>query len=1314
MLAVLLGVFFLIALIDWLTVMPNGLRWGLTIAGYLAAGLTAWFCGIRDCFRETTDAELAKFMETAAPELREELLSAVELADFDPENVRDSAEFRQLVQNSVAERVADVRPRELLPWARLKNFAIAAGGGLALIAILTLIVGIGFASRLMMRAAVPGANIAKITGVEIEILEPAPASLITRAGDPVTLRFRVSKPEVRVANLTLATEGRKRTKQLWPVEPGVFETTLHPNRAPIDYALAAGDAVTATHQIDPHTPPVILDFNKRYEFPDYLSRKTQAIRERDGHLKAIEGTTVKLEIKTDQPVVGEVQLTMGGETRTIPLSDKGMEDAGIRTEENSSVSHSSVKVAQIPLTDSGRYQIHLTGARSKLPAEFAPTYQITAHPDKAPRIRLIAPDTEQVVQPDAVIPVQAQAEDDFGIARVEQWLSRNGGEEWEQIPIVSKPGRQTPIAFNWDLLKHHLDAGDLITTKLVAFDGRGEMAESREIDLTINFRDLDPVRLTGLRMRERAMTVFDELIENTESKLDPIKDALLEGGGSQALYELDREAWSALGRLRTPLQSAEPGRDAYLMNLAGRAIARGRHLGIRQSIRRIPFARGLRDKEARTAGFKSALGDTTSAMRAYGYGRDLVRSMMGEELTAVALGDFLDLKRQTELLLPSGSEFEKQEADLRRFGRVLGLTLHRAEAITASLADFEVSWRNTEAGKLHEVAGAIGPRLESLALDLETLRADDRRSRSNVNQLGPWWQLGAIPFVDFDEAFRHEFAPEVAIELSKTVEGKSWKKVPTWEEGSVRELAKPGTVVYLFRTITASDENEVEAEISCREGISIWLNGEIWVETRNQRFSSAQRHKMKLRQGQNNLLVKLVNRRHPHPFSFRTENGRRESDVDALATEADKLQFLSREAKTTIDDAIRLLQPMLVRLADRTKGRMGRAGGETTRDLSATVQRYVSRSLFGGIERARGNRARATDRFLPEATAEVFWTPGTDSLDSYAWLDETRSDADSVFCQATGMLARAVEAMKPDYDATIRLSAKIPPGEKYSPQTNARRKINDRMMALNHGLRSLEQAYDIREMERAIRELAAQEEWRSQGPEPRTGHPFEWQWIVAKLEKMGLQMSQDGHAILLGTQLLELVNSQDVKQVSREMDQRLTALKPLADVRPQLDALRARLAEIGGQMKALEADALAAIRDESPTMLELMAAATEATRKLESQTREAVVEIADADETVAFDRTRKLFLAQQQNDRLVRNVMNALRQDANGQNVLLPAGRERSRDTDSALEWLRLPAKLSAAAFEDALFAETPREQRHFLEDGAVNQGRWQIGWRPS
>ena len=1156
----------------------------------------------------------------------------------------------------------------------------------------------------MMRAAAPGADIAKITDVKIEILEPKPASLITRAGDPVDLRFRVSKPEVRVANLTLQTEGRTRKVQLRPAEPGIFKTTLHPNRSPIDYALAAGDAETPSNQIDPHTPPVILDFNKRYDFPSYLDRQSREIRERDGHLKAIEGTTVRLHIKTDQPSVGEIQLTMGGERKAIALAP---------------VADGNQLSARVPLTDSGSYRIHLTGARSKLPAEFAPTYQITAFPDKAPRIRLLQPESGRVVQPDAVIAVQAHAEDDLGIARIEQWLSRNGGEDWETFPIATKPGRQTPVAFSWDLLKHNLEAGDLITTKLVAFDGRGEIAESREVDLTINFRDLDPERLTGLRARERAFTVVEELQENSSKIFEPIKETLGQGTADLSkLYEMDREAWSAMGRLRTPLQSVLPGRDAYNLNLAARSVAVGRHTGIRQAIKRASFARSLKDRDAQAAHYESCKGEIFAGMRRYTGARSLLRAMIAEEISRVALGDFLDLRRQTRLLLPEKNrDSENQIAtpdELRRYGRVLGLTLHRAEAITELMAEFDVSYHNPEAKKLHQVAEAANPRLKSLALDLETLRADDRKSRSSVNQLGEWWQLGAIPFVNFDESFRRQFAPELAIELNKSVEGKRWQKIRNWEEGTLRELAKPGTVVYLFRTITASEENEVEAAISCREGVSVWVNGEVWVENRNLRSSNPQKYRLKLRPGQNNLLVKLVNRRHPHPFSLQIANGRTGGDVDRLATEDDKLQFLSRETKAVLDDTILALQPVVVQLAGFTEKHRADKEREAaeTRALASALGRYVSRSIYYGINRQKREQSKSKQKGSPrdrdylEEIHRVVWTPHTDALDSFAWLDETRPDADAAFSRATGILARALEAMRPEFAATEKATkADFPEADKYSPQTVARRAFNDRMRALLEEFVLLERVHEIREMERAVRELTTREEWRSQSPEPRTRHPFEWRFIASRLESVGLKLSQGTEGIEAGSALLDIVNSSAAKQVSREMEKRSTSLARVANIQPQLTEIRGRLEAIIDQLKERENEAFALLKKEAPGLEDLMKMAAESTRRLETETRKAVVEIAEAEETVAFARTRQLFLEQQKNDRLVRNVMNALRQDANSQNVLLPAGRERSRDIDAALEWIRFPAKLSATAYEDALFAESPREQRHFLEDGGITQG---------
>ena len=86
------------ALIDRFVLIPDSLRLGLSLAGYIATGVVFWV----ECGRQLThrpDArELARLLELAAPQLREELLAAVELAEDEMQPHWDSDEFRAALQ----------------------------------------------------------------------------------------------------------------------------------------------------------------------------------------------------------------------------------------------------------------------------------------------------------------------------------------------------------------------------------------------------------------------------------------------------------------------------------------------------------------------------------------------------------------------------------------------------------------------------------------------------------------------------------------------------------------------------------------------------------------------------------------------------------------------------------------------------------------------------------------------------------------------------------------------------------------------------------------------------------------------------------------------------------------------------------------------------------------------------------------------------------------------------------------------------------------------------------------------------------------
>ena len=75
--------------------------------------------------------KLARLIEQTAPELREDLLSAVELAR--EEGVESDSEiFRKLVQKGVSSRVRTLDMTSTLPLARLRKWLIATAGLIAL------------------------------------------------------------------------------------------------------------------------------------------------------------------------------------------------------------------------------------------------------------------------------------------------------------------------------------------------------------------------------------------------------------------------------------------------------------------------------------------------------------------------------------------------------------------------------------------------------------------------------------------------------------------------------------------------------------------------------------------------------------------------------------------------------------------------------------------------------------------------------------------------------------------------------------------------------------------------------------------------------------------------------------------------------------------------------------------------------------------------------------------------------------------------------------------------------------------------------
>ena len=317
----LLATMMVVALVDWLFVLPDWLRWTLSGVAYAAVIVVEW----RSCLRLLVHApgarRLARLIEHAEPKLREDLLSAVELGDPTSDAAFDSEQFRSLVQSDVAQRMEGMEVERLLPVNLVRRYlAIAA---VILLALIAGLVGTGKQfGTLLARALFPGANLARVSQFQISIVSPDPAERIVPHGETVPLVALISGGRVSKAVLEVVSEtGGREVVQMTPFAGDQFSATVQVGRENVRYRVRAGDAITRKYELGAVARPHVVAFAKIYRFPKYARMADRSVSEENGDLIALEGSEVELRLKTNQAIKsGELRLDQGKQQATVPLT----------------------------------------------------------------------------------------------------------------------------------------------------------------------------------------------------------------------------------------------------------------------------------------------------------------------------------------------------------------------------------------------------------------------------------------------------------------------------------------------------------------------------------------------------------------------------------------------------------------------------------------------------------------------------------------------------------------------------------------------------------------------------------------------------------------------------------------------------------------------------------------------------------------------------------------------------------------------------------------------------------------------------------
>ncbi|NLS92213.1 MAG: hypothetical protein GXX96_08545 [Planctomycetaceae bacterium] len=566
----------LIAAADWLWVLPGSARWTMSLAGYAGTGLVVWLTCLRLLVHLPSRRELARFVETTEPRLREQLLSAIELCVDDPGSLHDSPVFRQLLQDRVGRQMESVEVTSLLPWKLVARWLTAS---LAIVAVFFLLLALpGFPFRqLMARAVLPGANLDRVSRVQVTILQPVPHSLTMPRDETVAIVVEISGGNIDEATLETRTPSGEAVRQPMRVHgPMQFAANVAVEEETIDYRILAGDAVTRRYTIRSRMRPHVVAYHKTYRPPEYARLPETAITESHGDLIALEGSEAEVVFELDQPVSqAELRLQRSGSDDLDVVALTQAEPLRYR--------------AELPITDPGIYTVHLVAEETGFDNPFSPKSEIRPEPDLIPRAGFVGiDDTTLLLPPNDILSLAGLAEDDLPLAGLEQQFSVNG-RDWQSVPLSIAEDAHVTVDWQWDMLDLNLKSGDQVTTKLVATDRKGNVGESIPLQIVISSPDFDPDRHAVMQRKSEVYDRLAAMAEAVGQHCDAAQSVLARLQEDTALSEIpetDRlalldlahkvreEAEPVAGRITELLPAMPAGVDAEELELASRLLAR--------------------------------------------------------------------------------------------------------------------------------------------------------------------------------------------------------------------------------------------------------------------------------------------------------------------------------------------------------------------------------------------------------------------------------------------------------------------------------------------------------------------------------------------------------------------------------------------------------------------------------------------------------------------------------------------------------------------------------------------------------------------
>jgi hypothetical protein len=501
-------VFGLIAAADYIWVIEDSVRLGLSIAAYLIIAVLAGITLIRPWIGPVSIRKTALEIESLEPRLRNDLLSAVELGDAaESDQVNSSAgspHFRQLLQRRVSAIVGRLPVKSLLPTRLLRRWAGFAAVVLSLLVISIVIPGspVGY---LYARALFPTANLPRISSTRITLIDPELLRSIVVANETKIIKIGVSGEIPAEAALQIVAEDGSRSDA--PMHrldsEKVFVANLDIGDHPVMIRAIAGDGRSRWHTLVPSPRPRVRQFQTSVTMPQYVDEQPRHAVSDRGDVTLLAGSGLRMGISANIPLRNARFEILDD----LPNSDAPNEIAFVPQ------SDGTWSVELNDVTANQNFHVRLEARDTALRSEYPERYQITVVPDQPPRLAFThaGPGTLMVI-PSDLVALSATVEDELPIDSATLQVSRNDG-SWQtvvsQIPLTMESDNSNKDAYqlvargdaDLDLAGIEVSEGDILRTRVSATDKKGQESFSTPLKILITSDDFATDRYAYLQAR---------------------------------------------------------------------------------------------------------------------------------------------------------------------------------------------------------------------------------------------------------------------------------------------------------------------------------------------------------------------------------------------------------------------------------------------------------------------------------------------------------------------------------------------------------------------------------------------------------------------------------------------------------------------------------------------------------------------------------------------------------------------------------------------------------------------------------------------